>query len=226
MNTPVNVKSFNNVNTPESAYVLGLLWADGYIHPPYSLSIECLSSDMDELQDTFYKVGKWNKYERSRKNRQPQTTFQLCNRELVSYLEGHNYTAKNFKSACSIVDTIPEKLLCYWFRGLIDGDGCFYMSPDGKNSRQFCVASSYEQDWKYMEIIFKRLGIRYKIKKQVSRLGHKSSMIRVTSPFDIKAFGEWIYQNYKVDKIGLLRKYEKWKLISESCISKKLKTKC
>lgn len=221
---PINVKSFSKVNTPESAYMLGLLWADGYIHPPYSVVIECLSADMIELQEIFYKIGKWNKYERSRKNRQPQTTFQLTNRDLVSYLIEHDYSAKNSKSACSIIDTIPEKLLCYWFRGLVDGDGCFYMSSD-KISRQFCITSSYEQDWTYMEDVFKKLNVRYKIKHQISKSGNKSSQIRVTSPFDIKSFGEWIYQNYEKDKIGLPRKYEKWKLISESCIAKKLKTK-
>ena len=107
----------------------------------------------------------------------------------------------------------------------MDGDGCFYMSPD-KTSRQFCITSSYEQDWKYMENAFNKLGVRYKIKKQISKLGNKSSQIRVTSPFDIKLFGEWIYENYENDKIGLPRKYEKWKLISESCVAKKLKTKC
>ncbi len=211
--------------TPEAAYILGLLWADGYVNPPYSLSIECLTSDMNYLENTFYKIGKWNKYERTRKKRQSQTTFQTTNMELVEHLSKHYYTSKNHKSACSIINTIPDELLCYWFRGLVDGDGCFYISSD-KIIRQFCITSSYEQDWKYMEDILKKLNIRYKIKKQVSKSGNKSSQIRVTSPFDIKSFGEWIYRNYKKDKIGLPRKYEKWKLISESCKAKKLKTKC
>ncbi len=220
----VNVKTFSKVNTPESAYILGLLWADGYIHPPYSVVMECLSADMNELQQVFYKIGKWNKYERNRKNRQPQTTFQITNKDLVSYLIQHDYSAKNSKSACSIINTVPEKLLCYWFRGVVDGDGCFYMSSN-RITRQFCITSSYEQDWKYMENVFKKLGIRYKIKKRILSSGNKYSQIRVTSPFDIKSFGEWIYQNYEKDKIGLSRKYEKWKLISKSCIAKRLKSK-
>lgn len=221
----VSVDQFYSIQSPQVAYILGLLWADGYIKPPYVVSIECLSDDVDIFQKVFSFSGDWARYNRTRDSRKPQSELHTCNRELVEFLIQHGYSAKSFNSACSIISNVPENLLHYWFRGLVDGDGCFYMSPD-KKCRQFCVTSSYEQDWKYMEDIFKKLNVRYKIKHQISKSGDKSSQIRITSPFDIKSFGEWIYQNYEKDKIGLPRKYEKWKLISESCKTKRLKTKC
>lgn len=221
----VNIEHFSSIKTPQAAYILGLLWADGYINPPYVTSIECVSNDVDVFQKIFSVTGEWTRYERRRDKRKPQSRLHTSNKEFVDFLIKHGYSSKSSNSACSIISTIPENILQYWFRGLIDGDGCFYMSAD-KTNRQFCITSSYEQDWKYMEDVFKKFSVRYKIKKQISKLGNKFSQMRVTSPFDIKSFGEWIYQNYENDKIGLPRKYEKWKLISESCIAKKLKTKC
>lgn len=220
----VNIENFYSVSTPETAYILGMLWADGYINPPHAVTVECLSDDIDKIEKIFNSTGEWARYNRIRENRKPQSTLHTSNRELVEHLSKHYYTSKNHKSACSIIDTIPDELLCYWFRGLVDGDGCFYISPDYK-SRQFCITSSYEQDWNYMKNIFNKLGVRYNIKKQISSKGDKYSQIRVTSPFDIKTFGEWIYKDYVNDKIGLPRKYEKWKLISESCKAKKRNTK-
>ena len=40
-----------------------------------------------------------------------------------------------------------------------------------------------------------------------------SSYIRITNKGGIKKLGDYLYQNIKEDNIGLIRKYEKFKLI-------------
>jgi len=107
-----------------------------------------------------------------------------------------------------------NKLKHYWFRGLIDGDGCFYYYKPklGSTLRQFALASTYEQDWGYFESLCDELQINYKIKRN-KNLKSSSSYLRITNKDGIIKLGEYIYKNY--DNIGLDRKYKKFKTITQ-----------
>ena len=99
----------------------------------------------------------------------------------------------------------------YFFRGIIDGDGCFY---NGKGLKLFSVTSSIEQDWKYLEDLFNSLNIEYKIRKKehknkTGNISH-SSLIEVIGINRIIKIGNYIYNGFDLDKIGLKRKYDKY----------------
>jgi hypothetical protein len=74
------------------------------------------------------------------------------------------------------------------------------------------ISSSYNQDWIYVETLFNELNIKYSIKK-IKREKSSYSIIRITNKKGIKNFGDYIYENYEIDKIGLSRKYEKYQQI-------------
>lgn len=214
----VDPNQFINVTTPEVAYILGILWADGTLSKGerrHSITLNCLAEDMDEIMDVFIKTGKWNRYTYSRIGRKIQGVLQTNNKTLVYHLRKHDYVGKSIGSACSILSTIPDHLKHYWFRGLIDGDGCFYVrhSPLANN---FTIASSYEQDWTYINNIMKKLGIEYGIRRyhQIQNgKTNKSSVIKIGSRAGIVRFGEWLYQGYPNDGIGFKRKYDKYLII-------------
>lgn len=207
----VNPDIFRIVKTPEAAYILGLLWADGYIYKD-SIKIEATKDDLEMVEWIFDKTGTWSKQYRNRMGKKAQMTIATNNRMIKEFLESCDYISKSSASACKIIKQIPEHLHHYWWRGLFDGDGCFYIGKEG--ATQASIASSYEQNWKYVETLFDKLNIKfYKAKREQRAKNNKinkSSYVRITKREDIVKFGEYIYQNIEIDKIGFSRKYKKF----------------
>lgn len=209
--------------TKELAYVLGFLWADGWIYKSksrneiYSVSTECVYDDLILLEPIFLSIKdiKWSSHCRSRANRRKQMTISTCNKEFAKFLIDNDYSSKSNFSPTKILKLIPKKLKIYFFRGLIDGDGCFYISPN-KKCLQFNIGSTFEQDWNSVESFFNENDIRYTIVKRISKKGHKDSCIRITSKYDIFKLGDILYKND--DKIYLPRKFEKYKEMIEASL--------
>ncbi len=219
----VEPTQFINVQTPQIAYLLGLLWADGYVKviyrksqrtPAYKIETTMVSEDLDTLIPLFNSVGKWCIYHRTRKKRKPQTTILTNNQPLVEYLQQNDYGVKSIESACKILSKIPTELHKYWFRGVSDGDGCFYVNEKNRQC-QFSITSEYEQKWNYFESLLNKLNIKYGIqrlirKKKNKKKPTKHSSLRITSKIGVVGFGNYIYNGYTEDGIGLKRKYDKY----------------
>ena len=207
----VNALYFIQPSTPEASYLLGFLWADGYLYNKVNkISLELVTKDMDEIEHLFQKSGKWVTAYRERPNRQPQSAIMTNNLHLYNFLKKHDYESKHYISADKIIEHLPEYLVHYWFRGLFDGDGCIYNNPE-KNLYQLSIAGSYEQDWTFIEKILHRFNIHYNIQrreqKRKNKTTTKSSVIRITNKNGIHKFANYIYNGYECDNIGLKRKY-------------------
>jgi hypothetical protein len=198
-----------------SSYILGLLWADGHItnDKNISVSIGMLKDDIDQIIEIFKKTGKWNRYENKiRNNWKPISTVRITSRKMFEFLHNNDYKDKSYKSADKILMVIPETLHKYFFRGLIDGDGCFYLNE--KNyCYQFQITSTIEQDWSYFENFLSTNNINYRIER-TSRINKKGitnqfSTLRITNKYEIAKLFNVIYDTYEDDRIGLYRKYEK-----------------
>lgn len=204
--------------TKELAYVLGFTWADGWIRKTkyhHEIRVECVRDDIEELYNVFLQTGKWNKYFRNRSGRKPQARLNLCHEELVNTLLECDYSAKSYKSADKILQLIPEKFHSYWFRGLIDGDGCWYVNKT-KHKRQFSLTSSAKQDWHFFERLLKQLDIKYRKNNSVN----SCSRIEITGKDNFEKLGNYLYSSYVEDKVGLMRKYDKWNDIMNSYVRK------
>ena len=212
----VNADLFIVPIIPEIIYSLGLLWADGYVYQKNNVNTVALKStypDGDEFYKIFQKTGNWNyyKYECKEKRWKPSILLNTNNKPLANFLNEMDYHSKN-NSACKILSLIPENLKHYWFRGLFDGDG--HISKDTKIHPQIIISSEYNQNWKYIDDLFKKLEISYYSKKRViSKKGHKSSRIRISNRKDCKRLLDYIYQNAENDGIYLNRKYQRYKEI-------------
>jgi len=123
----IHPQQFFDIKTPEVAYILGLLWADGYVSNIRSgiIAIAALEDDLETVKHIFLSTGKWNLNKRQLPNRRPQMTIQTTNKPLTTFLANNDYIVKSIASADKILSKIPNELQHYWFRGLIDGDGCF-----------------------------------------------------------------------------------------------------
>ena len=214
----VNPTQFANVTTPEVAYLLGLLWADGSIHKnplPNScqtyVALALIRSDMETVRHVIEATGQWSWHNLVSKipNRQPQLRAITYNKPLHDFLEKHDYKSKS-SSPDKILSIIPAHLKHYWFRGLFDGDGHIRAA----SGRCISIASSYEQDWGYMENLCLQLGITTcQIVRSIHPKGDRDSRFLFGRVEDILRFCEYIYQGYETDKIGLPRKREKYETL-------------
>lgn len=214
----INYEYFITNFTPESVYILGLLWADGTINKKGNgISIECIEGDMDYFYKIFQTTGNYGFYTRNRINRKTQKTIACSSKELSIFLKENDYTIKSNSSPTKILDKIPIHLKKYFFIGWSDGDGCFYYN-ENQYVTQYVMSGSYDQDWSSLSIQCEKLSVKFKINRIITKLGHKHSSFRISNMSDTIKFGDFLYENYK---IGLKRKYDKFNLIKDYFMKRK-----
>lgn len=198
-------QNFIDCKNPEHVYILGFLFADGYVDKNSNrIACSITRKDGDILESIFNKTGNWNiRYYEGNTSTKPQTIFRISNSILHKFLLENDYKVKSWESADKILSKIPEHLQHYWFRGLMDGDGYI-----GKAHLTIC--SGYNQDWNYMEQLCKKLNIKSFIVRR-EEFNKKANKIQRHSIFclhkrETKVFLDYIYQNVSKDKIGLERK--------------------
>lgn len=188
------------------SYYLGFLYSDGSVDK-YRAIIEIVKDDGDVIEPFIKKSGlDFLIYTRNRKNRRQQKSFYHCDVLFSKYLYELNFNNKSTESP--ITTDIPEDLFRYFILGIIDGDGCFYISND-KITKQFYITSSYNYDWVMIESLFNTLNIKYKISRVINskEKNHRSSYIRVTKYDSLRKIHEYLYPSGY--EIGLKRKYDK-----------------
>lgn len=196
--------------TKEQAYILGFIWADGWIRKSKyhnEIRVECLKTDIDEIYPYFIKENpNWKIYCRNRSNRKPQARLNLVDKSLVLFLYNNDYTSNSSKPASAILSHIPDKLKPYWFRGLIDGDGCWYYKDTLPRKRKFEISSNYEQDWSYFTNLLDDLKINYQYYQYESKKGNKSSRIELGKKQNLITLGEYIYKDFNLYPLRIKKK--------------------
>lgn len=222
--TNINIELFKNITLPEVSYILGLLWADGCIqkdkrYNSYITSLTIADTDFQEIKHLFLKTGGWSIVEK-RKHLQSKTLFSRAanyDPKLYEFLYYNGYNEKSGGSFQKIVDTIPDNLRYLFFRGLIDGDGCIFVGQRERKDRFISIASAIHQDWSCLINLSEKIGFNYSVKKNITSLKNgkewKNSEFVIGQTYSILKFGNYIYQNFDIDKIGLYRKYDKFKQI-------------
>lgn len=187
-----------NGNSKNSAYLLGLLWADSSVKPHTSrVELECIKTDIDEIKNVFLKTGDWGYKTRARIGRKPQATLYLTNKAFHNFLLENNYLNKSGGSAKKILDTIPKKHHYLWLRGFFDGDGNFYCKD---KTNQLSISGCYAQDWSFMDDFIKGNVCQIKRKN-----GFSQSTWRICKKLEIIKFINFIYPDFDCD-IGFSRK--------------------
>lgn len=207
-----NFKQNCNLTDEKFIYLLGLLWADGHLSSQdgFRTGLNIVESDYLNIKDIFWKG--WTFYKRKKLEKHPSwktvVSIRLSNKFLFEFLEENDYKIKSGASPNKILSKIPERLKHYWWRGYLDGDGCIFMGKF-KGSYRIDFSSVYEQDWSFIKAIENKLNITFKIKRHIYK-GNKSSNIYIQKYNQVINLGNYIYNNYENDKIGFLRKYEKF----------------
>lgn len=128
----VNETYFERINTPDKAYWLGLLWADGSIwhrvgYDSYTLKLELQTQDA---------LLVWQFATAIKSSVNPKITkqntcrFDLHNYHLCQDLIMHGIVPD--KSHSHSFPRCAEKLIPDFLRGVFDGDGSVYMEQNGQ----------------------------------------------------------------------------------------------
>lgn len=207
-----NMDHFETVTDPKVAYLLGFLWADGYVRAQGNVVMLGISEkDGIAIREIVHATAKsW--YERSFVGEHAKTmghhylTYAISNADLKRWLIKHDYHVKSRSRPDKILSTIPEHLKHYWWRGYFDGDGCFYFDDSGKVSAS--IAGPYDQDWSDTTTLLESLGADYHIRRDITTRGGRSCIV-IHSETAIIAFCGYIYAG---ESMGLERKRDKYRL--------------
>ncbi len=200
---------FKNIKDVNFIYYLGLLWADGH-NREYATIIAMKREDFNDIKHIFDNIdgiefSYKDRYENIEKWK-PQKCIRVYRKSFCDFLRKNDYNEKSHKSADKILSLIPKNKRKYFFRGIIDGDGCFYHKGSAK---QFSISSSVNQDWSYVTELFDSLGIEKYSIRRVKRIKQSWSLIRISNIHDMKKLCDYIYDDV-TDNIFLKRKYEKY----------------
>lgn len=195
---------------PENAYLLGLMWADGYVDKKYQIELCLKSDDFDSIKPLIETYG-YEKFKYSQKIYKGNIfgklrgLFKISNVNLNQYLRTIGYREKSTISPKQVLETIPDSYKYLWWRGYFDGDGCFYYKLP---SFKFTIWGSIDQDWKCVLNLYSQLNIDSYTPYKYNRTSGKSSCIIVSSKKHINTIGNYIYQS--LNHIGLKRKQQKF----------------
>lgn len=125
---------FEKIDNPNKAYLLGFITADGSVtgkkgYEPRTCSIEIHEKDKELLEFAKRQINPQATitecfYDKKRNMRISFNSKKLCN-DLAQYGVVRN---KSMILSEVPINLIPKDLLPYYFRGLVDGDGCIHLN--------------------------------------------------------------------------------------------------
>ena len=197
-----NIKCLSNFEV----YLLGYIWADGHVRSNGIVSINAIKEDMELLKNNVELLDQNWKFNNNKKN----LVISNSTIELGRILNNYGFDIKSHFQPTKLIKELDINQLKYFFLGLSDGDGSWYMNKK-QGIYQYAIYSTYDQEWEYIENIFSKLNIKFSIQRIIRKnINSKSSCIRITNKLDVIKWGNYLYNNYNNDNIGLLRKYNKY----------------
>ena len=214
---PLKIDISDLLLNPDVCYILGYIYADGHIAPKSSnlITLTIAEEDMNIIKPSLSVLSDWTFYHTkpTKTHHKPMVKARMTNVDLMNFLRSHNYVNKSHVSPFDLFINIPDNLKHYFIRGFLDGDGSIYISPKKKVALAFYA--TIDNDWSIIQYVFDMLGIKgyiYKSKKIKGEYSH----FRTSKKSDIIKLCEYIYQDFDIDKIGLMRKYNKFLEIMNS----------
>lgn len=203
-------ETFFDTWTPESAYILGLLMADGTLttNPKGSRYVELVSTDKSLINVFRLLLNSSHKIAIKKRPSsvlwKPTYRIQIGHRALISRLANIGLSKK------SVVPYMPRKHYRHFDRGFFDGDGCVifstYHSEERNKKRvylQVVLTSKYRQFLQQLH-----LGLRKHTKIRGGSLyeGGRAYRLRYSQKDVLRLF-VFLYKNVE-KRLRLSRKYK------------------
>jgi len=213
----VDLSFFKNINSPNKAYILGLIISDGYVDNHSKLSFT--SKDMElvvlfkrELKSE-HKLATYDVFDKRTNKIYTRHSIQIASKEIISDLNKLGvFSNKSFN--CSMPE-IPEQYFWHFVRGIFDGDGTVNKEKIKKEGAlRFSIIGS-ENLITVLKDMFSTLGLS-NTKLDVTKYHQNNNKIvkmHYYSYKDLSILKEKIYENS--EGLRLTRKYELFQTLKE-----------
>jgi hypothetical protein len=208
----LNENYFDNIDTPNKAYILGWVMSDGYVSKNKLVfglkDLEILEFIKSEME-SGHKISEIFKYDKRTNKTYQQHMLQICSKKISESL--NKLGIRQAKSFTVDLPKIDKILYPHLIRGLFDGDG--YVG-EGKNSAgdlfpRFSLILS-EKLYNSLTPIFNDLNIELKKPDIVAeKNGDLILKLRIYRKKKLRCFFNYIYGDGNVTKLN--RKYNKFK---------------
>jgi hypothetical protein len=194
---PINQNYFDEINTEEKAYFLGLLCADGCNHKNNTKVSMWLKESDREILEKFKKALQPTKplnYGK-KENGSNQYGIQISNKRISDKLnELGCIPQKTFTLDLANYDQVPENLFKHYLRGFFDGDGWL-----GK--KDISITSSELFCKKLSNMLLEKFNMK-------TRLRYKNKVVELCfNRHATNLFLKWIYED---STVFLERKYQRY----------------
>lgn len=151
-----NIHFFDNIDSEESAYILGFILADGHVSKQSSLIISLNHKDVDILRKINESLD--SNYPITKKSSGKYVSLTISSKYLTDKLNdiglSHNKTySLDFNK---VLSNVPSNLIMHFVRGMFDGDGSiaiYKYSYFKKHSYHFGYTGRYDV-CKYVSELF------------------------------------------------------------------------
>ena len=210
---------FNEIDNANKAYILGLLIADGWVHPPQKQIGLSLQEDDKYIIGIVKKEFKSsNTIVRRRFNDRKKIMGRMVNRkdmyQLIVYSQQMitdlaKYGVVKRKTCKVVFPFISNELQPHLLRGILDGDGTIYTHSNGKLTCIRFLGSHYlvAQISLFLHMI---LGVKQKVPHLVCTGSEFTSYVEWTMLEDVRVIIDYLY-NFDYEYLYFRRKYEKVK---------------
>ncbi len=206
----LNVHYFDQIDTPNKAYILGLFYADGCNKTSKSqIDLSLQEEDKHILEDISQEIETnkplgYKPYSQQNPRHKNQYRLSITNKHISDVLD-----SLGMVNAKSLVLEFPEwldkSLYSHFIRGYFDGDGCLYLGGN-KASPEVSIVSTIMFIQRVQEIVSEVIGVEMRMKSQKQ---HKpvTKVGVITGVDKIAKFLSWIYADAD---LKLNRKYQKY----------------
>lgn len=206
----LNENYFSNIDSKEKAYVLGLLFADGYINKN-GFGIALKEEDKEILEKISYiiygKVVLGYRKEKAIKylnnriyNSKPQYRLEIVSNIMKDDLI-KNGCVGNKTYKIRLPELENKDLYKSFIRGYFDGDGCLCVPKSNKGNITFSLTSNVNFCNDIKDYVNENLNVNMKSGIRYDNIGYN----RLTGALQVIRFMNWLYDD---SEIFLKRKFE------------------
>jgi hypothetical protein len=207
----VDESFFEKIDSHQKAYVLGLIYADGWNNVSGNKwGIQLTEGDgylLEKIASLIKYEGSIKTLKPSCKNGKPRKRLEICSKKMCSDLLLLGVQQKKSLILDFDEKIIPINFYPDFFRGVFDGDGTLYI---GKSSQYEVKITSSIKFCQKSQSFFER-NIMYKPSIYVYKKNISSADLRFKGKNNVIKFLNWIY--LKKEDFFLKRKFEKFQLI-------------
>ena len=209
---PIQEDFFDKIDTQEKAYILGLLYADGWNQTDRNVVGIGLKESDKEILDKITSLiqptkplgyYKKNKLKKGFENSQNEYRLVIANKHISERLvELGCGKAKTHNLTFPTEEQVPSCLIRHFVRGYFDGDG----SVSGDKQKQFCLVGTIDFLLPLQQILIEELGFsETKLEQRHKDRDNNIRSLRYCGVNQCIKFRDWLYED---STIYLKRKFD------------------